>query len=402
MAEKNIYFQWQPSSYFGWGVYGLNLMLHTAKRPEMRAITTCGVDISDLALTPLERLAISDSVNASNQIANELRGLGSGTLQIRGTVLHALGVDFALGAASAGDVMVESAETIGIIFAENTTFTQRGRARAARYSSFIAGSTWQQHLLQANGFQNVETVLQGVDITNFHPAPRSGFFEDKFVVFSGGKLEYRKGQDLVVRAFAAFAQSHADALLVTAWASPFAQLATTLNGVPGLEPINVVDGKVDALAWTTVNGISPSQVIHLGAVANADMPRVLREADVGVFPNRAEAGTNLVAMEAMACGVPCMLSMNTGHLDIIGDGSHCLALGTQTAVQASNCDGWGESDVDEIVAVLEAAYTQRQAVQTIGQRGADVIRELAWSGQIDKLTATVAGLEEAARSQLVA
>jgi hypothetical protein len=39
------------------------------------------------------------------------------------------------------------------------------------------------------------------------------------VVFSGGKLEHRKGQDLVIRAFVRFVQRHPDAVLVTAWGS---------------------------------------------------------------------------------------------------------------------------------------------------------------------------------------
>ena len=62
-----------------------------------------------------------------------------------------------------------------------------------------------------------------------------------------------------------------------------------------------------------------NQVLDLGRVPNAGMPRILRECDVAVFPNRAEGGTNLVAMKCMACGVPTILSANTGHLDLIRD-----------------------------------------------------------------------------------
>ena len=400
MADKTVYFQWQPSSYFGWGIYGLNLLLHTANRPDVRALSTCGVDTTDIAVTPIEGLVMRQSVEASNQVADRMRRLGPGTLQLRGTVLHALGIDFTVGS-SAGNVMVEGEDTVGIVFCEGTTFSQQGRAKAARYSRLIAGSSWGRLVLEANGFHNTSTVLQGVDVTNFHPAPKSGLLKEKFVVFSGGKLEYRKGQDIVVRAFAAFAQNHPDAVLLTAWSSPFPELATTLNGIPGLAPVELINGQVDAMAWTTANAVPASQVIHLGPVANADMPRILREADVGLFSNRAEAGTNLVAMEAMACGIPCMLSMNTGHLDIIGDGSHCLALGTQRDVKLPSCDGWGESDVDEIVSVLEALYEQRQAAQAIGQKGAAFIQQLAWSNQIAQLVETIAVVEVAAAAQPV-
>ena len=68
------------------------------------------------------------------------------------------------------------------------------------------------------------------------------------------------------------------------------------------------EGKVDYGVWTRDNGIAANQFLDRGAVPNALMPPVLREMDVALFPNRSEGGTNLVAMECMACGVPTILS----------------------------------------------------------------------------------------------
>ncbi|WP_158747755.1 glycosyltransferase family 4 protein [Acidisphaera sp. L21] len=397
MADKAVYFQWSPSSFFGWGVYGLNLMLHSAGPGRSNAVSSCGVDETQLRLTPLERLVLQPSIDLSNQVAGLLGKLGRGTATLPATVLHALGNDLALGCTSPGDSVIEGERTIGMAFFEQTRITPAGLARAARYETIIAGSGWNRDVLEGQGVQNVRTVLQGVDQTSFHPAPKSGVLGDRFIVFSGGKLEYRKGQDLVVAAFRVFAQRHADALLVTAWTSPWAQFATTLNHNASLAPISLVDGKVDALGWTVANGIPAAQVLHLGRVANADMPRILREADVGLFPNRAEGGTNLVAMEAMACGVPCMLSMNTGHLDLVGDGLHCLALGQQRPVDGDDCLGWGESDVDEIVAVLEAVYQQRDAAAVLGQKGAALMQGLSWPKQIAALMDVVAPVTQERR-----
>jgi glycosyltransferase involved in cell wall biosynthesis len=59
------------------------------------------------------------------------------------------------------------------------------------------------------------------------------------------------------------------------------------------------------------------------------MPSVLQEMNVAVFPNRAEGGTNLVAMECMACGLPVILSGNTGHLDLIENGQRLRCAGDQ-------------------------------------------------------------------------
>src|SRR3546814_10727981 len=83
----------------------------------------------------------------------------------------------------------------------------------------------------------------------------------------------------------------------------------------------------------------------------------MREADVALFPNRAEGVTNLVAMEAMACGVPTILSANTGHLDIVAEGA-CIPLRRQRPVVVDDrylgTGGWGESDVEEMVEALRS------------------------------------------------
>src|SRR3546814_14756814 len=68
-------------------------------------------------------------------------------------------------------------------------------------------------------------------------------------------------------------------------------------------------------------GISRDDVLMIPQVAHDRLGVLMREADVALFPNRAEGGTNLVAMEAMACGVPTILSANTGHPDIVAEGA---------------------------------------------------------------------------------
>ena len=391
MGRRFVYFQWQVSSYFGWGVYGLNLMLHTAARPDLTALSSWGVDRNQVELTTLERRVAEFSIQSSNEIAAKFRALGAGSLRLKATVLHSIRNDFDVAVASPGGVTLDGDENIGVTFFEDSRMTPAGVARAGQYAQIIAGSTWNREILEGHGIRNVTTVLQGVDVTNFHPAPKSSLLGDRFVVFSGGKLEYRKGQDLVVQAFAIFAARHPDALLVTAWSSPFPHCAPTVNQNPRLAPLELVSGQIDATAWTCANGIPAAQVVHLGPVPNAAMPRILREADVGLFPNRGEGGTNLVAMEAMACGVPCILSMNTGHLDLVGDGAHCLALGSQHRVDAAGCDGWGSSDVEEMVEVLEAVYVQRDAAAEIGRRGAALMAQLSWSRQIDRLMSVISG-----------
>jgi glycosyltransferase involved in cell wall biosynthesis len=112
------------------------------------------------------------------------------------------------------------------------------------------------------------------------------------------------------------------------------------------------------------------------------MPAVLREMDVALFPNRAEGGTNLVAMEAMACGLPVILSRNTGHIDLI-DGDNCYPLDDQRPASRGfagidGVPGWGESRIDEIVARLEQIFTDRAEARRRGQRAAEFMARLTW------------------------
>jgi len=124
-------------------------------------------------------------------------------------------------------------------------------------------------------------------------------------------------------------------------------------------------------------------VLDLGAVPNAMMPQVLREMDIAVFPNRSEGGTNLVAMECMACAVPTILSTNTGHLDLVEDDA-CFPLQIQRPVAGlgagvGGTPGWGESNIEEIVSALEQAYADRAESRKRGERGAAKLAGFTWA-----------------------
>jgi glycosyltransferase involved in cell wall biosynthesis len=136
--------------------------------------------------------------------------------------------------------------------------------------------------------------------------------------------------------------------------------------------------------WLSDNGIAAHQTLNLGATAQRLMPEVFREVDLAVFPNRCEGGTNLVAMEAMASGLPCVLSANTGHLDLIQEDA-CIALRQQSAVTQPNTQGWGESDVDELLEAMESVYQGRTRITPNAARQA--VAHFSWKNSIDNLLA---------------
>jgi glycosyltransferase involved in cell wall biosynthesis len=279
----------------------------------------------------------------------------------------------------------------GVIFFEDTAIGPDALGRARTYDVIVTGSTWNQEVARAAGIGHAIKVFQGIDPALFHPAPRRDLFPGRFVVFSGGKLEFRKGQDIVVAAFRKFRETHEDALLAFAWANQWAESVETIGEAPNTEgaPEPFDDGAAfDVPAWLVANGIPEDAFVDLGMPPNDHMPLILREADAALFPNRCEPGTNLVAMEAMACGVPAILSGNTGHRDLI-DGENCYVLREQKPVAPAagiaGTEGWGESSVDEAVAALEAIYDDRAAAATRAEAGAATLAGITWAHQIKKL-----------------
>src|SRR2546421_282278 len=188
---------------------------------------------------------------------------------------------------------------------------------AKHFDRLSTGSTWCTQILERHGLKNVATVLQGIDPTIFFPTnqPRD-FFPDRFIVFSGGKFEFRKGQDLVIRAFKALQDRHKDVLLIASWYNHWDFSFNSMQQSPHIKFNPRSTNSIHAAREVLIdNGIDPLRVILLEPHSQPVMAHIYRSADVGLFPNRAEGGTNLVLMEFMACGKPVIATNTTGHAD---------------------------------------------------------------------------------------
>ena len=391
--NQKVVIHWGISSFFGWGIYGLNLALNWARDGGIDARSSFPFNHDQVVVDPLRRLSLRPFEYQTRQFVQQLRERENQSVSIDALVLSALGNDFSAAKAS-GNTDLQGAPTIGVVFFEIPQLSAEVIERARQYPLIVCGSTWNEQVLRAYGVNTVTTVIQGIDPTLFHPAARQGVLSDRFMVFSGGKLELRKGQDLVMAAFARFAKRHPEALLVSAWHSPWPQLAKTLDISRKAEAIPFNDkGKPDLVVWARNNGLADNQFLDLGSVPNALMPQILREMDVALFPNRSEGGTNLVAMEAMACGIPVILSANTGHTDLI-DGQNCYALEHQRGVAGDGAGvgdvlGWGESSVEEIDDKLEQVWRDRNEARRRGERGAAKLAGYSWARTADQMRGIV-------------
>jgi glycosyltransferase involved in cell wall biosynthesis len=382
---------WQLTDRSGWGVFGWNLASELLARSRPRPLLLTAPD-------PTVREERFRAVLAP--LATEQAELEAATASRPGAViglndaavLHHLGNDLSLSPVSR---RFEGAVNCGMVFFESAQFSAEALQQAARFDRIIAGCSWNGEVLKARGLRNVSVVLQGIDPSLFHPAPREqSLFPDRFVIFSGGKLEYRKGQDIVLGAFRIFQQRHPEALLLTCWHNLWPQSSESLrfsSHVDGPPEIGS-DGLQNMSGWAFDNGIPAESFIDLGFVPNQELPALLRQADVALFPNRCEGGTNLVAMECMACGVPTVLSANTGHLDLLALAKDaCIPLVRQDPVRggAGDTEGWGETSVAEVVEVLERLWSDQRGAIQLGAIGAQRLAELTWRRQVEALLAAM-------------
>lgn len=404
-AWKQLGLAWDLGGGIGWGVAGLQIALALA----------------DVGVQPVPLRAVHGFEMTFQQRQNmrpTLRTTSSGRVDF--PVLHALGrwgANGSLGSMDDGDDEIWGTRNVGLLFAETDDWNQRDLEALGRFDAILAGSSWCGHGVEAAaaryGYRlpSIEVFRQGIDPSLFFPptAVNLPATEEppRFKIFSGGKLEWRKGHDIVIEAFKRFKRNHPEARpqLVVAWVNPWQRSLATIHAAkythsaPNITIQQVrrstADIARDAHAieeWLTVNGIPASDVLSLPTLPHQALPGVLRQVDVALFPNRVEGGTNLVAMEAIASAVPTVLSANSGHLDLIDalrDDIWCLHKQAPahyevppeyTAPNAARAaiGGAFESDPDEAAAALTYIFHNRPRARAIARAAASRMHD-SWT-----------------------
>jgi glycosyltransferase involved in cell wall biosynthesis len=384
---RDVFLNWHLGHNYGWGILGLNLFCHWANDPEIRPLM--GQPITREALgcrDPLRVARASQAIERSNRFLRSIRVASDGRRHVPATVIDALGNDF-----SPSNSLGE--RNVGRCIFEDTDLAL-ARDAMSKYDALLVASQWNAHLVEQATGRTPKIVYEGVDTSLFCPAPKSGFMDqERFYVFSGGKVEFRKGQDLVLLAFKRFSEMRKDCVLVTAWHSIWPWFSAGFKGrlAHGVE-INE-HGTLDIARWVVQNDIDPRSVIDVGLVPNALMPGILREIDVALQPSRAEACTSLPVKEAMACAIPVIAAFNTGMQDLLTE-DNSIILRKQSTIAGSARQGWGESDVDEIVAALEYAYDHREQLRQIGLRSREwlIEHDRTWQAHARELKAWILSL----------
>ena len=382
---------WPLATVSGYGITGVEIAQSFFRHGGKKLALTKRP--ATLALPPLLELRFGAALELAAQFDTMLQQNPQEILDFDFPVLHGAGNDFA---GFSGQDQVRGKPNIGYAAIEHLYCSPHGRAVAQSYTKLIAISEFNAAYLRSLDIAPVQLCYQGIDCDLFFPQAKRNLWPGRFIVFSGGKFEFRKGQDIVLTAFKRFAAQHPEALLVCAWQSmgvsdptmfqTAGHIQTTPQAVPG--------NGLDISGWLQQQGLQPHQFIALPFTHQIMMPSVLRECDAAIFPNRCEGGTNLVAMEAIACGIPTYVADNTGQSDLV---KYCGALPLTRQLPCAQATdprltttAWGESDVEEIVAALTNIYQDAHAARQNSRTAAQKITAWNWDTLNQKLFAALA------------
>ena len=334
----NILFPWKIAEATGWGSYGKGLVL-ALRRAGHGVVLLDGI-ASEAGPIHAAPFLLARSVSGPK------------------VMLHPVGNSFGARLASLKD---EADFHVALVVAESTTLTPPQVENLQTYDLLLSGCEWFRGVLAGYHLPSI-AFPQGVDTLTFSPArqrpPRPA--NDPFLIFSGGKFEYRKGHDLVIETFKQLRRRFPEipARLVCAWHNFWPDTVGPLQftgHLTSLPAFSTESGQWNFPAWLPTQGIRPEDAICLPPLLPEQMAAVIRECDAGLFLSRAEGNVNMSLAECAATGIPCVVSGNTGHLSYLTEPLITLASTWPTHRVPhgyTGAEGWGEVKPEECAAML--------------------------------------------------
>jgi glycosyltransferase involved in cell wall biosynthesis len=216
------------------------------------------------------------------------------------------------------------------------------------YKGFFAPSNWAQQVFEAAGFPAVKHLPHGVETDVFHPwGSKSRLFDEKtFLWFSHN--QYRKGLDVMLKAWARFHPENPNARLVVA--------GTNVRDCLTQEPVSTRQWRNFEISEYPDLGISVREV--LTPLATEELASLYRGVDVVVVPSRSE-GFGFTVAEALASGTLAIFPDYSATQEFGFDGALMLR-GWETPADYSDkgfgqIGNWWEPDPEHLVSLMQEA-----------------------------------------------
>lgn len=249
---------------------------------------------------------------------------------------------------------------------ESTKLPDSWMAPLAAADRVWTATAWGKRVFAANGLDpsRIDVVPEGVDPALFHPAvePTGAFPGSAFKFLAIGRWERRKGMAELVQAFDREFGDRDDVMLV---------LAGLFAGRPDLD----LRAELRALRLRR-----PDRLKIVPPVDRHGMfAGIYTACDAFVCPTRAE-GWGLPVIEAMACGLPVIVTGYSGPTEFIGE--HALRIDHRLVPIDEpffeRADGdlglWAEPDWRHLRSLMREVYERPAAARDRGMAGSEHVR----------------------------
>ncbi len=266
---------------------------------------------------------------------------------------------------------------IGFPIFELTRFTARERHHLLAQDRLLVCSEWARGVLLENGVSRIpiHVVPLGVDRSVFHERLDAGRPSGETVFLQVGKLEARKGQLELLRAFEAAFNPRDPVRLVLACHNPFMQ----------------ADAFRRAMAPFRNSPMAKRITLHARPFAtHREIAALMATADCGVFLSRGE-GWNLEALEMLSVGRTVVATDYSAHTEFLTDrNARLVRVDGLEVVPGAASDAcwaaWGDAQHEQTVATLRAVHAERLSGSlSCNDAGIETAKHFSWDNTADTL-----------------
>lgn len=228
-------------------------------------------------------------------------------------------------------------------------------------------SRWGKQVLLESGLpeDKIRVVPEGVNVDHFQPGLPDipSLKTERFVFLSVGKWEVRKSTDELIRAYC---RAFRPADPVELWLLADNPFVKDFDAAQALAKLNIPRSAMPVMRF-------------LSHVPDQLMPQVYGMADVFVLPTRAE-GWGLPVMEAMACGVPVIVTAYSAVTDYMSEQvGWPLGITGMMPAPGNGTGEWAVPDFDQLVWAMKDAFTHPEHCRIKGQQARDhVVASWTW------------------------
>ena len=208
-------------------------------------------------------------------------------------------------------------------------------------------SAWAKSIVEKYRKNDVKIVPLGIDPTIFTPQPPSQ--NDKYTFFNLGKIEIRKGHDIIYKLFKKAFPNEQDVQLVMAFDCP-------------ISPKSRIDPWKKLYKDELGDRVSFIERVP----SQQDLVQILKDMDCGLFPSRAE-GWNLPLLESICLNKPVITTFYSGHTEFCTEENSYLvsvdelekAYDGRYFMGDGNWAKIGKSQEDQIIQYMRYCYENK-------------------------------------------